>query len=228
MASADFLTDEEFHGEAFWHDIEDLREFFTKVMPPSVVEAIVPSGRNLSLDERLQLLAFTVEKDIENRPQRKDLPDPCHDATSQGAALHLLASIRLAQGHYEAADAVYRKLLVGDDPFHPDLKALFNLAMIDVEREHWKDAEAHFWALVPLLQAQVGENSPQALGGLRALMNCVLSQGRVEEADELHQKGVKLVEQMEDGDKAGYKLKADEKEAMDEMGRKIQEKLSRL
>lgn len=151
----------------FWDNMpEQIQVLFVRVMPSSVVDAVESSGKDLCLDERLQLLAYAVGLEIENH---------CEPA-SPVPALQLLALIKEFQDDDDVASALHRRLLVGGQNLSTELEALFNLVMVDATGERWPpgDAEAQFWSLVPLLRVEGKRRAPQLIGGLRALMRCGL------------------------------------------------------
>ena len=71
---------------------------------------------------------------------------------------------------------------------------------------------------------EIGDNSPQVLGGLRCLVRCVFYQGRTEEAAKLHGIGTKLVNEMKEQSQAEQELKNDEMKAMVKVGQEIEQK----
>lgn len=160
----------------FWDNIpERVQVMFARVMPSSVVDAVESSGKDLCLDERLQLLAYAVGLEIERQSE----------PASQVPALHLLALIKEYQDDYDAASALHRNLLVGEQKLSTGLEALLNLVMVDAMSERWPPglAEAQFWSLVPLLHVQGAGQAPRAIGGLWALMRCVLKQEPFEDKE---------------------------------------------
>ena len=81
----------------------------------------------------------------------------------------------------------------------------------------YAEAEEVLRGLLPLLQNRMGMDSPQSLGCMRHLMEAVGGQGRWEEAREMCEEGLGLVDGM------GGEEKGAEMEAMTEMEKKIEQ-----
>lgn len=216
---------------SFWHGMpSDLQPFFEEVMPSASRNATLPEkGDTKSVESRLGQLAILVEAEIAQRSKSTDTdPVPETGPSSCKAALHLLGCIYHEQNKLADAERVWRKLLEGNDPSTPNLAALSNwagtrwqLADVRKDKQMLAEAEVYLRMLVPLLQLQIGKESPQALGALRMLIPCVLRLGRREEALTLWRKGMELVKRMTEETVAEKELKEDERVAMEEVGKQI-------
>lgn len=93
--------------------------------------------------------------------------------------------------------------------------------MMDQKRYH--EAEILAREVLPWLQghAMLGKDSPQALGCLRRLVECIWEQGQVEEAEEMLDEYRGLVERMGEG-KFG-KYQDDERESLRELVCELQD-----
>lgn len=71
-----------------------------------------------------------------------------------------------------------------------------NLIEVLTLQHKYPEAETLALKLLPLLQREMGENSPQALGCMRKLMLSLVGQGKKEEARGLWPRGVELIAMM--------------------------------
>ncbi|CAD0089770.1 unnamed protein product [Aureobasidium vineae] len=209
----------------------NLSEFWVSI-PSNLRNAIEQAVPAQILKERLTIFTnpmtlvfkYTQLEDLlqdmvaaKTRPrQPSDNETSADQSTPKVSALSPLAMLQTEMKHYAAAEKSWRGLLYISAPSRTDLAAMSNL--IDVLNLQHKHAQAETFSLrlIPLLQAELGENSPQSLGVMRKLMESLVGQGKKEEARQVYQRSMELVVTISDSD-----IKKDEADALQEMVRKI-------
>jgi len=201
----------------FWDSISPtLRHAVELAIPPQTLQiklSLAPLPNDLA--SKYTHLESLI-KDIITRNQHSN---PTHDqmsATPHLSPIFPLALLYSETHRYTAAEELWRSLLRTSFTSNSDLAAMSNLIEVLNLQHKYPEAEILALELLPLLQRELGENSPRALGCLRKLMLSLVGQGRKEEAREVYTRGVELVASIED-----YGLRKDEGEAMHEMGQRI-------
>ncbi|KAG9643391.1 hypothetical protein KCU64_g11782, partial [Aureobasidium melanogenum] len=200
----------------FWDSIpQNLRDAVEQAIPANILQQRLSVLKDPgSLETKYTQLEQLLKEMINQKYQTKQSSD--HQTNPQPSALFPLAMLQTETKQYNAAEETYRKLLATNPPSRPDLAAMSNL--IDVLNLQHKYAEAQKMALqvLPLLQKELGVNSPQYLGCMRKLIASLVGQNKSGEARVMYQKGMDLVATISDGD-----VKKEEGDAMQEMSRKI-------
>ncbi|KAH0355942.1 hypothetical protein KCU83_g1465, partial [Aureobasidium melanogenum] len=200
----------------FWDSIpQNLRDAVEQAIPANILQQRLSVLKDPgSLETKYTQLEQLLKEMINQEYQTKQSSD--HQTNPQSSALFPLAMLQTETKQYAAAEETYRKLLATNPPSRPDLAAMSNL--IDVLNLQHKYAEAQKMALqvLPLLQKELGVNSPQYLGCMRKLIASLVGQNKSGEARVMYQKGMDLVATISDGD-----VKKEEGDAMQEMSRKI-------
>ena len=92
-------------------------------MPLNTLDNVVSDQSDLSLEHKYAILVDTVKKEIANRPLAVD---HSYKANTRAAALHLLGLIYGEQKDRVAEQETWRELLIGNNPWQPNLAALSN------------------------------------------------------------------------------------------------------
>lgn len=178
--------------------VEQIKSTFTEAelnqlaQPPIANET--PTGRTKALES---LAADSVVA-------KEDSLGPDHTDTLK--AMHTLGLVQSEAGSPARAEQTWRKLLTireRDSPYSA-LAVRSNLGFVLVEQGKYAEAEEIARQLLPVLQKRYGNESPQALGTLRQLIEAVGGQRRVEEAKGLVEEGFALVGWMGEGKFKGY------------------------
>ncbi|CAD0114902.1 unnamed protein product [Aureobasidium uvarum] len=205
----------------FWESIpSNLRNAIEQAVPAHILEerlSIFTNPMTLTyiyaqLEDLLQDMVAA-----ETRPaQPSDNGTSTHQVDPRISALFPLAMLQTEMKHYAAAEKSWRGLLYISPPLGLDLAAMSNL--IDVLNLQHKYAKAEILSkrLMPLLQAELGDNSPQYLGVMRKLMESLTGQGKKDEARQVYQRNMELVGTISDSN-----IKKDEVDALQEMITKI-------
>ncbi|KAH0376388.1 hypothetical protein KCU92_g9798, partial [Aureobasidium melanogenum] len=207
----------------FWDSIPDnLRNAVQQAIPANILqERLSLSTEPESLQSKYTQLERTLKETINHEEQTKQSSaqqnNPAQSSNNpQPSALFPLAMLRVETKQYAAAEETYRNIVATNSSSRPDLAAMSNL--IDVLNLQHKYAEAQTMAMqvLPLLQKELGVNSPQYLGCMRKLMESLVGQDKGGEARAMYQKGMDLVATISDDG-----VKKVEGDAMQEMDRKI-------
>ncbi|KAH0018176.1 hypothetical protein KCU78_g7268, partial [Aureobasidium melanogenum] len=208
---------------AFWDSIPDnLRNAVEQAIPANILrERLSLSTEPGTLDSRYKqlerILKETINQEEQTEQSSAQQTNPAQSSNNpQPSALFPLAMLQVETKQYTVAEETYRELLAANPPSRPNLAAMSNL--IDVLNIQHKYPEAQTMAMqvLPLLQKELGANSPQYLGCMRKLMESLVEQNKSEEARVMYQKGMDLVATISDDD-----VKKEEGDAMQEIDRKI-------
>ncbi|KAG9520445.1 hypothetical protein KCV07_g4281, partial [Aureobasidium melanogenum] len=202
----------------FWDSIPDnLRNAVQQAIPANILqERLSLSTEPESLQSKYTQLERILKETINHEEQTKQSSAQQTNPAQSSNALFPLAMLQVETKQYTAAEETYRELLAANPPSRPNLAAMSNL--IDVLKLQHKHAEAQTMAMqvLPLLQKELGANSPQYLGCMRKLMESLIGQNKSEEARVMYQKGMDLIATISDDD-----VKKEEGDAMQEIDRKI-------
>ncbi|KAG9678627.1 hypothetical protein KCU99_g910, partial [Aureobasidium melanogenum] len=207
---------------AFWDSIPDnLRNAVEQAIPANILqERLSLSTKPGTLDSRYKQLERILKETINHEEQTKQSSEQTDPAQSTShpkpSALFPLAMLQVETKQYAAAEETYRNIVATNSSSRPNLAAMSNL--IDVLNIQHKYPEAQTMAMqvLPLLQKELGANSPQYLGCMRKLMESLVGQRKSGEARVMYQKGMDLVATISDDD-----VKKEEGDAMQEIDRKI-------
>ncbi|KAK6000114.1 hypothetical protein QM012_004102 [Aureobasidium pullulans] len=208
----------------FWESMPgSLRNAVEQTVPADVLEKLYLSTKSKTLERKYEQLEHLLQ-DLVNQQNQIKQPSTADQAIPSQTTNnpHLSASFALAilqmeTKQYTEAEETYREILAANpSSSRPDLAATSNL--IDVLNVQHKYAEAQTTAMqvLPLLQNELGANSPQYLGCTRKLMESLVGQDKGEEARKMYQRGMDLAATIRDD-----QVKKEEIDAMQEMGRKI-------
>lgn len=202
----------------FWESIPSaLRNAVELTVPPKLLQARLSLSKPPSdLATRYTQLEFLLKDDISHDEQVISDHDKT-PASPHPSPLFPLALLYTETLNYAAAEEIWRTFLSIPHASGPGLAAMSNLIEVLISQHKYPEAEKLSKELLPLLQRELGENSPQALGCMRKLMLSLIGQGKREEAKGVYQNGIELAATIEDDG-----LKKDEEEAMQEMAEKIE------
>ncbi|KAG9963096.1 hypothetical protein KCU61_g3890, partial [Aureobasidium melanogenum] len=207
---------------AFWESIPDnLRNAVQQAVPPNILqEKLSLSTEPGSLETRYMQLERLLQETIDQKEQTErpsGQTNPVQTTSNpQPSALFPLAMLQTETKQYTTAEGTYRQILATNSSSRPDLAAMSNL-IDELNFQHkYADAQKMAMQVLPLLQKELGVNSPQYLGCMRKLIASLVGQNKSGEARVMYQKGMDLVATISDGD-----VKKEEGDAMQEMSRKI-------
>lgn len=201
----------------FWDSFPPaLRHAVELAIPPQTLQTRLFPASPLSDLTTIYTQLESLLKDIIAQDQH---PNPTHNqtpATSHLSPVLPLALLYSETNRYITAEELWRSLLRTPYTSKSDLAAMSNLIEVLNLQHKYPEAETLALELLPLLQRELGENSPQPLGCMRKLMLSLVGQGKKEEARGIWPRDVELIATI--GDEG---LRKDEDEAMQEMGLRI-------
>lgn len=201
----------------FWDSISTtLRHAVELAIPPQLLQSklyLSEPPRDLAT-KNAQLESFL--KAIIAQDQQSNTNHDQTPATQRLSPVFPLALLYSETHRYTAAEELWRTLLRKPCASKSGLAVKSNLIEVLNLQHKYPEAETLSLELLPPLQREMGENSPQALGCMRKLMLSLVGQGKGDEARLVYPRGVELVATIVDND-----LKGDEDVAMQEMGARI-------
>lgn len=199
----------------FWTSIPpSLRQAVELAIPPQLLQARLSQSESPNtLATRYTQLEVLLKEYVAEEQSLKKTPAP---ATQPLSPLFPLALLCMETARYPAAEDLWRTLLPTPPHSNSDPAITSNLIEVLNIQHKYAEAERLSIQLLPLLQRELGQSSPQALGLLRKLMLSLVGQDKREKAREVWKRGEELVAMIDDAE-----LRRDEEDALSEVTEKI-------
>lgn len=178
---------------------------------------------HLTKEKKLSLLLHLLQAKYKAR-EAEVAPSPLYE-TSWEEWQRLMVGITHLQdlsGLREQQEKSLKLLIEHGRDGKRNLAGVNMMASFKMKHEEYSDAEIMLREVLPWLQNHevLGRDSPQALGSMRRLVECLWFQGKIDEAEETLSECQVLVENMGTGKFAKYQV--DEQEDLGTLAQKLQ------
>lgn len=197
----------------FWNDTALApplpRNFLTCFTAGEIKEMDLDASAHLNKQDKLSLLLHRIHTKYKTREAEQEPPLPLYDAAWEDWQRLMTGIINLQDlsGLKEEQEKSLEVLIQHGRDGKRNLSGVNMMASFKMEQGEYGDAETMLREVLPWLQGHemLGKDSPQALGCIRRLIECLWKGGKLVEAERLLDEYRSLVETMGDGKFGKYR-----------------------